>query len=83
MNDIPSPFLDHGPSLAARVLGVVLILTGAGCIAIVVAANYGRSSAAEALAFQLGLAFAPMLSAVGLCLALIGAYVFWRAGARR
>jgi len=67
----------------ARVLGAVLVLAGAACIATVFAANYGRSHAAEALAFALGLAFAPTLSAIGLCLVLIGVFAFWRAGASR
>lgn len=79
---MPTHLFGQGPHFAARVLGAVLVLTGAGCIATVIAANYGRSPAAEALAFELGLAFAPALSAVGLCLALVGAYVFWRAGGR-
>jgi hypothetical protein len=80
MDDIPSPLFAQSPGLAMRVFGAVLALTGLGCIATVFAANYGRSHAAETLAFRLGLAFAPMISAVGLCLVLIGGYVFWRAG---
>lgn len=79
---MPSPLFGQGPRLTAQVLGAALVLTGVGCIAMVFAANYGRSRAAEALAFQLGLAFAPALSAIGLCLTLIGGYVFWRAGTR-
>lgn len=81
-DDLPSPLMDRSPRFAARVLGVVLALTGLGCIALVFTADYGGSRAAEALAFELGLAFAPALSAIGLCLVLIGGAVFWRARRR-
>ncbi|MBW8813102.1 MAG: hypothetical protein JF588_06715 [Caulobacterales bacterium] len=83
MDDIPTPLFAQGGGLVSRVLGAALALTGLGCIATVFAANYGRSHAAETLAFRLGLAFAPLISAVGLCLVLIGVAVFWRAGRQR
>jgi hypothetical protein len=84
MNDLTSP-TPREPSnrVGGRLLGAVLVLAGAGCIATVFAANYGRSHAAEALAFALGLAFAPTISAIGLCLVLVGVFVFWRGRAPR
>jgi hypothetical protein len=78
MNETPLRPLRQDSGLGARLLAAVLVLAGLGCVATVFAANYGRSRAAEALAFRLGLAFAPMLSAAGLCLVLIGVFVLWR-----
>ena len=65
-------------SLGEVLFGLLLVLAGGAAMATVFAANVGRSQATEVLAFDLGLAFAPALAAVGLCLALIGWFVFLR-----
>jgi hypothetical protein len=60
-------------------LGAVLLVIGLAIMAVVMAADVGGTEALEALAIQLGLAVAPLLLAVGLSLALFGAWLMWRA----
>jgi hypothetical protein len=80
----PSPPIQaRGAGGARRVLGVVLVIAGAAAIATVLFANAGRSPAAERLAFSLGLALAPALAAVGLCLVLIGLFALLGVGRQR
>jgi hypothetical protein len=83
MPEDPSPIVTRGSTRAGRILGVVLVLVGAAAIGAVIFANAGHGQGAERLAFGLGLAFAPALAAVGLCLVLIGLFALLRVGGRR
>lgn len=61
------------------VLGALLTLVGGAVIAVVMAADIGGTPALEALAHRLGLAFAPLLLAIGLSLWMTGLWLVWRA----
>jgi hypothetical protein len=59
--------------------GAALLLVGGAIIAVVMAADVGGTPALEALAIRLGLAFAPLLLAIGLSLTMTGLWMLWRA----
>jgi hypothetical protein len=61
------------------ILGVVLLVLGLTLLAVVLAADVGRTPKLEALALSLGLAVAPLLEATGLVLALAGGWLIVRA----
>lgn len=60
--------------------GAILFILGAAIVALVMAADVGGTPALEALAHRLGLAVAPLLLAIGISTALVGLWLFWRAG---
>ena len=61
------------------VAGVVVLILGAAIMVVVMAADVGGPPALEALAYRLGLAWAPLLLAFGIALTLTGLWLLWRA----
>jgi hypothetical protein len=80
MARMPDPDAPAGPG--GGVAGAVLLAIGAALLLVVLAADVGGSAVLEALAFDLGLAWGPLLQAVGLSLALTGAWLLWRSRRR-
>lgn len=67
----------QGPT--SIVLGALMALLGGAVVLMVMAADVGGTPQLEALAMRLGLAFAPLLLAIGLALTLTGLWLIWRA----
>jgi hypothetical protein len=66
-----------------RILGAVLFALGGAILGAVAAADIGGTPALEAWAHLLGLAWAPLLEALGLALVLTGGWLLWRSRRRR
>ena len=64
----------------SRILAAVVFVSGVVILAAVLAADIGGTPALEAWAYSLGLAWAPLLQAMGLGLLLTGGWMLWRAG---
>jgi hypothetical protein len=64
---------------ASVAVGAILALLGAAGMVVVLAADIGGTPALEALAFDLGLAWAPLLLGVSQAALLVGAWMLWRA----
>lgn len=78
MSHAPDPRSAPG----GRILGALLFAAGAVMLLAVLAADVGGTPQLEAWAQMLGLAFGPMLQAVGLALFLTGGWLLWRSGRR-
>lgn len=79
MSQAPDP---HAPG-GGRILGAVLFALGVAILGAVLAADIGGTPALEAWAHVLGLAWAPLLQALGIALFLVGGWMLLGSSRRR